>query len=47
MTISSYELDQIDKQIIQILNEDPNLTHTKIAEKVHRSQPTVGNRIKR
>ncbi len=42
-----YGLDDIDKQIIEILQREPTLTHTLIAKKVHRSQPTVGNRIKK
>lgn len=47
MLSKSYELDEIDRQIIEILQKEPNLTHTLIAKKVHRSQPTVGNRIKK
>ncbi len=40
-------LDEIDRRIVQIIQKDPNLTHSKIAMKVKRSQPTVGMRIKR
>jgi len=42
-----FNLDEIDRQIIEILQKEPTLTHTLIAKKVHRSQPTVGNRIKK
>jgi len=41
------KLDDIDRQIISIVQEDPNITHTDIAEKINRSQPTVGMRIKK
>ena len=39
--------DEIDKKIISLVQEHPNLTHTEIAKKVDRSQPTVGMRIRR
>ncbi|GAG88704.1 unnamed protein product, partial [marine sediment metagenome] len=32
---------------ITLVQDDPNLTHTQIAEKINRSQPTVGMRIKK
>ncbi len=41
------KLDDIDRQIISIVQEDPNITHTDIAERINRSQPTVGMRIKK
>lgn len=41
------KIDDIDKQIINLIQEQPNLTHTQIAEKVNRSQPTVGMRIRK
>jgi len=41
------KMDEIDKKIITLVQEQPNLTHTQIAEKVNRSQPTVGMRIRR
>ncbi len=47
MTSDVLKMDKIDKQIIQIVQEHPNLTHTQIALKVNRSQPTVGIRMKR
>ncbi|MHA1765197.1 MAG: Lrp/AsnC family transcriptional regulator [Promethearchaeota archaeon] len=41
------EMDDIDKNIMRIIQEDPKLTHTEIAKKVKRSQPTIGMRIKK
>ena len=41
------KLDDIDRQIISIVQENPSLTHTEIAERINRSQPTVGMRIKK
>ena len=40
-------IDDIDKQIINLIQEQPSLTHTEIAQKVNRSQPTVGMRIRK
>jgi len=40
-------MDAIDRRIIQLVQEEPNLTHTEIAKKVNRSQPTVGMRIRK
>lgn len=40
-------LDDIDKKIITLVQQNPQLTHTEIAEKVNRSQPTIGMRIKK
>jgi DNA-binding Lrp family transcriptional regulator len=42
-----FEIDDIDQEIIKLIQEEPNITHTEIAEHVQRSQPTVGMRIKR
>jgi DNA-binding Lrp family transcriptional regulator len=42
-----FNMDEIDKQIIELVQKQPNLTHTQIASQVNRSQPTVGMRIKR
>ena len=39
------DIDETDKKIISILQEDPETTHSAIAEKVHKSQPAVGARI--
>lgn len=41
------KIDEIDKQIIEIIQEEPNITHTDIAKKIDRSQPTIGMRIDR
>ncbi|MHA1669308.1 MAG: Lrp/AsnC family transcriptional regulator [Promethearchaeota archaeon] len=47
MISDKLKLDDIDKQIISLIQEDPSQTHTQIAEKISRSQPTVGMRIKK
>ncbi|TXT58421.1 MAG: hypothetical protein BAJALOKI2v1_380032 [Promethearchaeota archaeon] len=47
MLSKKLDLDQIDQKIITLIQENPNLTHTQIAEKIDRSQPTVGMRIKK
>ena len=40
-------IDNIDCRIMDLIQKAPNLTHTEIATKVNRSQPTVGMRIKK
>ncbi|MHA1820330.1 MAG: Lrp/AsnC family transcriptional regulator [Promethearchaeota archaeon] len=40
-----FGLDEIDKNIITLLQKDPNITHSEIAKKIGRSQPAVGSRI--
>ncbi len=40
-------IDDIDCKIMDLIQREPNLTHTEIAEHVNRSQPTVGMRIKK
>lgn len=47
MISEKLRLDEVDRQIISLLQDQPNLTHTQIAEKIKRSQPTVGMRIKK
>ena len=47
MISDKLKLDEIDRQIISIVQEEPNLTHTEIATRVNRSQPTIGMRIKK
>jgi DNA-binding Lrp family transcriptional regulator len=42
-----FEIDDIDKNIIELIQKEPTLTHTEIAKKVNRSQPTIGMRIKK
>ena len=41
------KIDDIDRSIIEIVQKEPNLTHTEIAKKINRSQPTVGMRIRK
>ena len=43
----SSTLDKIDKNIIELFRRDPEITHSEIAEKVGRSQPAIGKRIKK
>jgi len=40
-------IDDIDCKIMDLIQREPNLTHTEIATHVNRSQPTVGMRIKK
>lgn len=40
-------IDNIDCKIMELIQKEPNLTHTEIASYVNRSQPTVGMRIKK
>lgn len=47
MLSESLAIDEIDKKIVEIVQNNPNIPHTKIALSVNRSQPTVGMRIKR
>lgn len=47
MISEKLNLDGIDKKIITLLQDDPNITHTEIARVINRSQPTVGMRIKK
>jgi DNA-binding Lrp family transcriptional regulator len=47
MVSNDAEVDEIDRKIIQIIQEEPNITHTEIANRIERSQPTVGLRIKK
>ncbi|KKM95532.1 hypothetical protein LCGC14_1187160, partial [marine sediment metagenome] len=35
------------KKIIKLIQEDPSMDHSKIAEVTKKSQPTVGIRIKK
>jgi DNA-binding Lrp family transcriptional regulator len=41
------KLDDLDYEIIHMLQDDPTLTHSAIAEKLKRSQPAIGARIKK
>ena len=47
MISDKLKLDDIDRQIISLVQDNPALTHTEIASKINRSQPTVGMRIKK
>ncbi|MHA2398331.1 MAG: Lrp/AsnC family transcriptional regulator [Promethearchaeota archaeon] len=40
-------IDNIDCMIMDLIQNDPNLTHAQIANYVNRSQPTIGTRIRR
>ena len=40
-------IDNIDKKIIKLIQKDPNITHTELAKRVGRSQPTIGIRVKK
>ena len=42
-----FKIDEIDKNIIEIIQKEPMLTHTEIAKQVNRSQPTIGMRIRK
>jgi DNA-binding Lrp family transcriptional regulator len=44
---NSIKIDEIDREIINLIQEKPTITHTEISTKVDRSQPTVGLRIKK
>ncbi|MFX1496337.1 MAG: Lrp/AsnC family transcriptional regulator [Promethearchaeota archaeon] len=47
MATELFEIDDIDRNIIQLIQKEPTLTHTEIAKKVNRSQPTIGMRIRK
>ncbi|MFX1366396.1 MAG: Lrp/AsnC family transcriptional regulator [Promethearchaeota archaeon] len=47
MISDKLKLDEVDRQIISLVQDNPSLTHTEIASKINRSQPTVGMRIKK
>lgn len=47
MISEKLKLDEIDRKIITLVQENPALTHTEIAQQIERSQPTVGMRIKK
>jgi DNA-binding Lrp family transcriptional regulator len=38
-------IDDDDKKIIELIEENPDITHSKIAEEIDKSQPAVGARI--
>ena len=47
MMSEKIRIDDIDCQIMGLIQKEPNLTHTQIAEHVNRSQPTIGMRIRK
>lgn len=44
---STFKFDKIDRKIITLLEEEPNLTHNEIAERINKSQPTIGIRLRK
>jgi len=38
-------IDDADKKIIEMIEQDPSITHSKIALEIEKSQPAVGARI--
>jgi DNA-binding Lrp family transcriptional regulator len=40
-------LDEIDQRIIQLLQQNPDFTHSEIGEVINRSQPAVGIRVRK
>ena len=42
-----FKIDEIDRNIIELIQKEPTLTHTEIAKRVDRSQPTIGMRIRK
>jgi len=42
-----FKIDEIDRNIIELIQKEPTLTHTEIAKRVDRSQPTIGMSFKR
>ncbi|MGM0587591.1 MAG: Lrp/AsnC ligand binding domain-containing protein [Bacteroidota bacterium] len=47
MSPSNYEIDNVDRQILQLLMENTRLPFTEIAQKVHVSPGTVHVRVKK
>ncbi|MBD3197069.1 MAG: winged helix-turn-helix transcriptional regulator [Candidatus Lokiarchaeota archaeon] len=47
MISEKLKLDDIDRRIITLVQDHPDMTHTQIAKKISRSQPTVGMRIRK
>ncbi|MCK4780271.1 MAG: AsnC family protein, partial [Candidatus Lokiarchaeota archaeon] len=38
-------IDEADKKIIEMIEENPDITHSDIAKEIEKSQPAVGARI--
>ena len=47
MTNSAVELDDLDRRILNMLQDDASQTNNALAEKVHASPPTCLRRVKR
>jgi DNA-binding Lrp family transcriptional regulator len=43
----NFSIDEIDRDIFELIQENPNLTHVEIGKKVNRSQPIIGMRIRK
>ncbi len=41
------DFDEIDRSIIKIIQENPSISHSEIAKRVNRSQPTIGMRLRK
>ena len=41
------KIDNFDKKILQLLQQDARMTHAEIGRQIHLSQPAVSERIKR
>jgi len=41
------KIDNFDRKILQILQQDARISHAEIGRQVHLSQPAVSERIKR
>lgn len=41
------KIDQFDRKILQLLQEDARMSHAEIGRQIHLSQPAVSERIKR
>ena len=39
------KIDEADKKIIEMIEKDPDITHSAIAKEIEKSQPAVGARI--
>ena len=47
MLVEGLKLDETDIRIISLTQKEPHITHSRIAEVINKTQPTVGNRIKK
>lgn len=42
-----FEIDEIDKKILVLYYDNPEISHSDIGKAIERSQPSVGNRVRR